>query len=154
MLTSSIYISPSPSSSIGSAIFSRLPDRTLRLLSIGCNLVVPENNSLLHGETVAIQVAQSKLAAFSLRAEGNYELFTSCEPCCMCLGATLWSGVSRIVCGATKEDAGKIGFDEGPVFSESYEHLERAGIEVVRFVGLVGSREEEKRRRGEIRERG
>ena len=97
----------------GSAIFERISPGHAKLVSIGCNRVVPENNSLLHGETVAIQVAQSKLQCFSLREKGNFELFTSCEPCCMCLGATLWSGVSRIVCAATKADASKIGFDEG-----------------------------------------
>lgn len=52
----------------------------------------------------------------------------------MCLGATLWSGVTRLVCGATKADASTIGFDEGPVFEESYKHLEEAGIEVKRKV--------------------
>ena len=45
----------------------------------------------------------------------SFELFTSCEPCAMCLGASLWSGVKRMVCGATKDDAQAIGFDEGKV---------------------------------------
>ncbi|GMH56312.1 hypothetical protein TrRE_jg5809 [Triparma retinervis] len=119
----------------GSAIFERLKDNTCRLVSVGCNRVVPMKNSGLHGETVAIQIAQDKLGLYSLRSEGgNYELFTSCEPCCMCLGATLWSGVNRIVCAARKEDASAIGFDEGPVFEESYEHLEKSGVKVVRNV--------------------
>ena len=119
----------------GAAVFERLADGTARLVSIGCNRVVPMNNSGLHGETVAIQIAQAQLGLFSLRAEGgNFELFTSCEPCCMCLGATLWSGVNRIVCAAAKGDASAIGFDEGPVFDESYDHLERAGVKVERNV--------------------
>nr|MBA3258060.1 nucleoside deaminase [Gemmatimonadales bacterium] len=57
-----------------------------------------------------------------------------CEPCAMCLGATLWSGVRRLVCGATREDAAALGFDEGPVFPESYAYLESRGIEVIRSV--------------------
>eukprot|EP00520_Triparma_pacifica_P010733 CAMPEP_0118647406 /NCGR_PEP_ID=MMETSP0785-20121206/8587_1 /TAXON_ID=91992 /ORGANISM="Bolidomonas pacifica, Strain CCMP 1866" /LENGTH=212 /DNA_ID=CAMNT_0006539493 /DNA_START=59 /DNA_END=697 /DNA_ORIENTATION=+ len=119
----------------GSAIFERLENGTCRLVSVGCNRVVPMKNSGLHGETVAIQIAQDKLGLYSLRSEGgNYELFTSCEPCCMCLGATLWSGVNRIVCAGKKEDASAIGFDEGPVFEESYEHLEKSGVKVVRNV--------------------
>jgi len=70
-----------------------------------------------------------------LRGAGApYELVTSCEPCAMCLGATLWSGVQRLVCGATRDDAERIGFDEGPVFAESYAYLERRGIAVVRQV--------------------
>jgi tRNA(Arg) A34 adenosine deaminase TadA len=52
----------------------------------------------------------------------------------MCLGATLWSGVSRIVCAATKVDAEAIGFNEGPVFDASYDHLREAGIEVKKSV--------------------
>lgn len=48
----------------------------------------------------------------------------------MCLGACFWSGVDRIVCGATKADASAIGFDEGPVFETSYQYLRDAGIEL------------------------
>lgn len=46
----------------------------------------------------------------------------------------MWSGVSKLVCGATKADAEAIGFDEGPVFDQSYEALEQAGCKVVRDV--------------------
>jgi tRNA(Arg) A34 adenosine deaminase TadA len=47
----------------------------------------------------------------------------------MCLGATLWSGVGRVVWAATREDANRIAFDEGPVFPSSYEYLRQRGIE-------------------------
>jgi len=117
------------------------------LVSVGMNRVVPLNNSTLHAEMVAIQIAQSKLGSFTLSDMKNdgrnasndnnrrkFELFTSCEPCAMCLGGTLWSGVSRLVTGATKDDAQSIGFDEGPVNDESYAHLENAGITVTRNV--------------------
>ena len=149
----------------GTAIFERHADGHATLISIGMNRVVPLGNSTLHGETVAIQLAQKKLGSFTLMMDKNeedglfydeskdelddkksstfsssphrkrqFELFTSCEPCAMCLGATLWSGVSRIVCAATKDDAQAIGFDEGPVFEQSYEHLEKSGIQVTRNV--------------------
>jgi tRNA(Arg) A34 adenosine deaminase TadA len=122
----------------GACIFEKdIDSGEFKLISIGMNQVVPLGNSTLHGETVAIQMAQKKLGTFSLGGlsdKKEYELYTSCEPCCMCLGATLWSGVSRIVCGATKGDAFAIGFDEGPVFDESYEHLEKAGVKVTRGV--------------------
>ena len=52
----------------------------------------------------------------------------------MCFGMTLWSGVQRLVCGATREDAMELGFDEGPLTEESYQHLQKAGVEVVRGV--------------------
>jgi tRNA(Arg) A34 adenosine deaminase TadA len=127
----------------GCAIYERnTNDNTAKLVSVGVNRVVALGNSTLHGETVAIQLAQSKLKSFTMQlcVEGDsekkrqFELFTSCEPCAMCLGATLWSGVSRIVCGATKSDAEAIGFDEGPVFEESYEHLRKSGIDVKKSV--------------------
>lgn len=118
-----------------SAIFQRdVATGKTKLFAIGMNQVVNLNNSTLHGEMVAIQFAQQKLKTFSMRQiEGmEYDLYTSCEPCCMCLGGTLWSGVSTLACSATKQDASDIGFDEGPVNAESYKHLEDAGIRVVK----------------------
>ncbi|MBU2178369.1 MAG: nucleoside deaminase [Gammaproteobacteria bacterium] len=113
----------------GTAIFDRA---TGLLLGVGVNRVVPHSNSTLHGETVAIMQAEQALGHFTLAAAGGRELFTSCEPCAMCLGAVLWSGVNRLVCAGVAADARAIGFDEGPVFAESYQYLENAGIEVVR----------------------
>jgi tRNA(Arg) A34 adenosine deaminase TadA len=123
----------------GTAIFEK--DATTgkcKLFSIGANRVVSLNNSTLHAEMMAIQFAQKKLKTFSLSKNDSggkeYFLFTSCEPCAMCLGGTLWSGLSKIVCAATKADAEAIGFNEGPVFPESYQALESAGVKVVRNV--------------------
>mmetsp|Transcript_6918 Transcript_6918/g.13048 ORF Transcript_6918/g.13048 Transcript_6918/m.13048 type:complete len:250 (+) Transcript_6918:92-841(+) len=126
----------------GCAIFEKeISTGVSKLVSIGVNRVVSLCNSTLHGETVAIQLAQSKLNSFTMniphengKSKRVFELFTSCEPCAMCLGATFWSGVSRMVCGATKADAEAIGFNEGPVFEASYDHLREAGIEVTRQV--------------------
>ena len=117
----------------GCVIFRR-DHQSFKLISVGLNRVVPLNNSTLHGEMIAIQMAQRFVGNYTLSSNHHYELYTSCEPCCMCLGASLWSGVSRVVCGATKTDASAIGFDEGPVFEKSYEHLICAGIEVKREV--------------------
>ncbi|WP_306518563.1 nucleoside deaminase [Rheinheimera sp.] len=113
----------------GSAIFDRASNQ---LLAVGVNRVLPLHNSTLHGETVAIMLAEQRLAAFTLASDTGRELFTSCEPCAMCLGAVLWSGVNRLVCAGTAADARAIGFDEGPVFNQSYQYLQNAGIEVVR----------------------
>ncbi|HUF14221.1 MAG TPA: nucleoside deaminase [Longimicrobiales bacterium] len=107
-----------------------------RLVSVGLNLVVPLRSSLLHAEVLAILMAQTRLGSYTLAAPDMpvHELVTSCEPCAMCLGATLWSGARRLVCGATRDDAHSIDFDEGPVFPESYAYLEARGIEIVRGV--------------------
>ncbi|HBN89164.1 nucleoside deaminase [Rheinheimera aquimaris] len=116
----------------GSAIFDIASGK---LVSVGVNRVMPLHNSTAHGEMMAIMLAEHKVQSFSLSADGvKRELFTSCEPCAMCLGGTLWSGVKRLVCAATAEDARAIGFDEGPVFGSSYAYLQQAGVEVVRLV--------------------
>lgn len=101
-----------------------------RVVAVGVNCVERLNNAVLHAETFAIMLAQARLGTWALRgANGeSYSLVTSCEPCAMCLGATLWSGVRSVVCGATREDATAVGFDEGPVFPESWAYLERRGI--------------------------
>ena len=58
----------------------------------------------------------------------------------MCLGATLWSGVRALVCGATRADAESLGFDEGPVTEDSYAHLAARGISVAREVSRQAAR--------------
>lgn len=100
------------------------------LVAAGVNRVVPLNNSVLHAEIVAIMAAQSRLGVYSLAAEGlpGHALYTSCEPCAMCLGAIQWSGVKRVIWAATREDAGRLQFDEGPVFRASYMYLSARGI--------------------------
>lgn len=107
-----------------------------RLIGVGMNSVVRFNNSTLHGEMVAFMMAQQRLSSYTLAAPGMpaHELVTSCEPCAMCLGAALWSGVRRIVCGAVREDATRLKFEEGPVFPQSYKYLEERGIEIKRGV--------------------
>jgi tRNA(Arg) A34 adenosine deaminase TadA len=117
----------------GAAIFETISGR---LVSVGMNSVVRLNNCTLHGEMVAFMMAQQKVGSYTLNNPGlpRHELYTSCEPCAMCLGTTLWSGVQRVVYGATREDATILNFEEGPVFPESYKYLEDRGIEIVRNV--------------------
>lgn len=106
-----------------------------RLLAVGVNCVVGSQNSVLHAEILALMLAEKRVGSHTLSCvAGGCVLATSCEPCAMCLGAILWSGVSRLVCGATRGDAQRIGFDEGPVFDASYAYLEERGIAVARGV--------------------
>jgi tRNA(Arg) A34 adenosine deaminase TadA len=117
----------------GAAIFE---GETGKLLAPGVNLVVGSSCSVAHAEMVAIMVAQRTIGDFDLGGEDRppYELVTSTEPCAMCLGATPWSGVRRLVCGARDEDASAIGFDEGEKPAGWVLALERRGITVVRDV--------------------
>ena len=107
-----------------------------RLVAVGMNSVVRLHNCTLHGEMMAFMMAQQRLKSYTLNAPGMpaHDLVTSCEPCAMCLGAALWSGVRRIVLGAAREDASRLNFEEGPVFGASYKYLEDRGIEIVRNV--------------------
>lgn len=106
------------------------------LVAAGVNLVVEGSNCVLHAEMVALMFAQQRVGSFTLRPPGGpaHQLVTSCEPCAMCLGATLWSGVTRLVVGAAREDAMAVGFEEGPVFPESYAYIAARGVETVRNV--------------------
>jgi tRNA(Arg) A34 adenosine deaminase TadA len=115
----------------GAAVFESV---TGRLLSVGVNLVVPLRNSVLHAEIVAFMNAQARLETYTLKGPPAHELFTSCDPCAMCLGACLWSGVHRVTCGASRDDAGEIHFDEGPVFPQSYHYLSARGVDVIHGV--------------------
>ncbi len=117
----------------GAAIFEGASGK---LVAVGMNSVVRLDNCTLHGEMVAFMMANRRLGSFTLGAAGmpQHELFTSCEPCAMCLGATLWSGVKRVVYGAGREDASRLDFEEGPVFPASYKYLEDRGITIVRDV--------------------
>ncbi|AEA33083.1 nucleoside deaminase [Hippea maritima] len=108
----------------GAAIFSKEG----KLVSCGVNLVTKEKLSILHAEIVAFIMAQKKLKTYSLSEAGYFELFSSSEPCAMCLGAILWSGIKRVVFGAYSDAARNIGFDEGPVFEASWNYLKNKGI--------------------------
>lgn len=114
----------------GAAIFERA---TGTLVSVGVNSVVRLGNSVLHAEVMAIMFAQRRLGTFALGAPQlpTLELHTSCAPCAMCLGAIHWSGIRRVVCGAPRERVVAIGFDEGPVFAESYDYLAQRGVDIV-----------------------
>jgi tRNA(Arg) A34 adenosine deaminase TadA len=99
------------------------------IVAVGANWVVSQRSSLLHAEIAAIAFAQGRLGTHTL-AGGSYELVASSEPCAQCLGATAWSGVRRLLCGAPASDAEAIGFDEGPRPSDWVSQLERRGIRV------------------------
>jgi tRNA(Arg) A34 adenosine deaminase TadA len=117
----------------GAAVFDL---STNRLVAPGMNLVVPSSCSVAHAEMVAIMIAQQVVGDFDLGGDGKpaYELLASTEPCAMCFGATPWSGVRRLVCGARDEDARAVGFDEGAKLSEWALALEERGIAVERDV--------------------
>ncbi len=98
-------------------------EATGEIVGVGANLAPPTGNPVLHAETVAITMAAS-----ALKAGGAFTLFTSCEPCIMCLGASHWAGFRRIVSAATKADAEAIGFSEGSGIAELRREMAGRGV--------------------------
>jgi tRNA(Arg) A34 adenosine deaminase TadA len=104
-----------------------------RLVALGVNRVEALGLSAAHAEVVALSLAQQALGSYDLGASGlpRHTLVSSAQPCLMCLGATLWSGVTRLVYGATKRDVEKLcGFDEGFLPSHWASRLKRRGLAV------------------------
>ena len=114
----------------GAAVFEK---NSGQLVSAGVNLVISSGLSIAHAEIVALSLAQKEISQYRLsnRQDCSYELFTSCQPCAMCLGAIPWSGVSSVVCGATEDDAAAAGFDEGHKPDAWQKGLQERGITVV-----------------------
>ncbi len=104
------------------------------ILGVGVNLVEQERCSVFHAEIVAIMNASDCVHSWDLGTETGATLYTSAEPCAMCMGAIPWSGVHRVVIAARDEDVRVIGFDEGAKPSDWINVYQRRGISVRRDV--------------------
>jgi guanine deaminase len=85
------------------------------VLAEAANQVTATNDPTAHAEVLAIRNACQKLGLFELK---GCDLYTSCEPCPMCLGAIYWARVSRVYFGTIAADASKIGFDDSSIYHE------------------------------------
>ncbi len=102
----------------------------------GYNQVTSTNDPTAHAEVVAIRNACRNLNSFQL---DGCILYTSCEPCPMCLGAIYWARPARVFYAATREDAAKIGFDDEFIYEEiekNFEHRQMKLVNVLRDEGL------------------
>jgi len=107
---------------------------TGRVISAAVNCVEAQDCSSAHAEIMALSLAQRALKTWNLSADHqkhDLALISSCEPCAMCWGAIPWSGVKKVVCGATKDDAESAGFDEGARPATWIQDLKDRGIEVL-----------------------
>ncbi|MBK9480124.1 MAG: nucleoside deaminase [Bacteroidetes bacterium] len=86
-----------------------------KIIARGYNQVTSNNDPTAHAEVVAIREACKVLGTFQLT---NCEIYTSCEPCPMCLGAIYWARPSRVYYANTKEDAAAIDFDDDFIYKE------------------------------------
>jgi tRNA(Arg) A34 adenosine deaminase TadA len=85
------------------------------IVAEGFNRVTETNDATAHAEVVAIREACAKLATFELK---GCEIYSSCEPCPLCLGAIYWAHIDRIFFAAIADDASKIGFSDSHIYDE------------------------------------
>ena len=86
-----------------------------QIIAEGTNRVTADNDPTAHAEVSAIRQAAKKLHTFDL---SGCEIYTSCEPCPMCLSAIYWAHLDKIYFGNTKSDAKDIGFDDSIIYDE------------------------------------
>ncbi|MBN7812231.1 nucleoside deaminase [Algoriphagus sp. H41] len=86
-----------------------------QIVGQGCNSVLATNDPTAHAEVVAIRDACKNLNHFQLE---GCEVYTSCEPCPMCLGAIFWARPAKVYYACTKEDAAEAGFDDDFIYQE------------------------------------
>lgn len=96
-----------------------------RVVSLGCNRVVPSRDPTAHAEVLAIRGAATARGTHSLR---GLRLFSTCAPCVMCAGAVHWAGLSEVIAAARRSDAEARGFIEGPQGFELSAFLAERGI--------------------------
>jgi tRNA(Arg) A34 adenosine deaminase TadA len=111
------------------------------VIARGTNCVTSTNDPTAHAEIVAIREACRTLGSFQL---DGCDIYTSCEPCPMCLGAIYWSRPRAIYFANTRDDAAKIGFDDRAIYDEfTRPHSDRKipMIQVLREEALVAFHE-------------
>ena len=98
-----------------------------KIIAEGYNKVTETNDPTAHAEIVAIRNACRKLNNFFLK---GCDLYTSCEPCPMCLSAIYWSHIDNIYYANTRDDAKKINFDDSMIYSEFSKRIEDRKIPI------------------------
>ena len=99
-----------------------------QVIGRGCNNVLSSCDPTAHAEVVAIREACKYLNDFQLT---GCEIYTSCEPCPMCLGALYWSRIDKIYYANSRDDAKQIGFDDSMIYEEMNIHLNSRKIPMI-----------------------
>ncbi|HON18013.1 MAG TPA: nucleoside deaminase [Salinivirgaceae bacterium] len=102
--------------------------RNGEIIATGVNRVVPNSDPTAHAEVEAIRAAAKKLKTFDL---SDCEIFTSCEPCPMCLGAIYWAKIKTVYYSNTRYDAASIGFDDNFIYEEISKPLENRFVQFI-----------------------
>lgn len=97
------------------------------IIGRGVNNVTKSNDPTAHAEIAAIRNASKNTGNFSLKGS---VIYTSCEPCPMCLSAIYWADIDRIYFGNTRKDAAKIGFKDDHIYSELRKPLSKRKVRI------------------------
>lgn len=109
----------------GGGPFGAVIVRNGEVIATGVNRVTANNDPTAHAEVSAIRAACSKLSTFQLK---DSTIYTSCEPCPMCLSAIYWSGIGRIFYGNTAQDAEAIDFGDKFIYDEIKRPMDKRSI--------------------------
>jgi guanine deaminase len=102
-----------------------------RIIGEGCNRVTSDNDPTAHAEIVAIRAACEDLGSFQLE---GCAIYTSCEPCPMCLGAIYWARPERVFFAGTRDDAADAGFDDEMIYEEIAKGLGERRLPIVNLL--------------------
>ena len=111
--------------------FSSVIIKEGKIIAEGSNKVTSTNDPTAHGEIVAIRQACKKLNDFNLM---GCELYSTCEPCPMCLSAIYWAHIDKIYYANTRNDAQKIDFDDSLIYSELLKNVKKRKIPMVQMM--------------------
>jgi guanine deaminase len=115
----------------GGGPFGAVIVRNGSIVAEGVNRVTATNDPTAHGEVVAIRQACVELRTFTLK---DCEIYTSCEPCPMCLGAIYWARLTHIYFGNSAADASAIGFDDSVIYREFAQPFAERSIPMTRMM--------------------
>ena len=101
------------------------------IIAEAANSVTSTNDPTAHAEVLVIRAACAKLGAFELH---DCDIYTSCEPCPMCLGAIYWARIARIFFANDASDAARIGFDDSHIYREIARPPEQRSIPMVQLM--------------------
>ena len=102
-----------------------------KIVSEGSNKVTSTNDPTAHGEIVAIREACKKINNFNLN---GCELYSTCEPCPMCLSAIYWARIDEIYYANTRDDARKIDFDDSLIYLELQKNIDKRKIPMTQMM--------------------
>ncbi len=115
----------------GGGPFGSIIVKSDKIIAEGSNKVTSNNDPTAHGEIVAIREACKKLNNFSLNGS---ELYSTCEPCPMCLSAIYWARIGKIYYANTREDARKIDFDDSLIYTELQKNIDKRKIPMIQIM--------------------